>query len=105
MSEFKKIIPYLIVNAIAFYLLPNLISDTGTAMFILLIIIPLTCFLTGIVIGLKNRFKWYYPILVGLLFIPSVFISYNESALIYAPIYAVISSLGAFLGLIKFKKG
>lgn len=102
MNDFKKTMPYLILNIIAFYLLPNLISDTGSGMFILLIIIPLATLLSGILIGVKSCFKWYYPILVGLIFIPSIFIYYNESALVYAPIYGAISLTGAFLGKFFF---
>ncbi|WP_425539216.1 hypothetical protein [Microaceticoccus formicicus] len=103
MREFKKIVPYLVVNFIAFYLLPNLISDTGSGMFILLVIIPLTCVLTGIVLGMKNTFKWYYPVLVGLLFIPSIYIYYNESALVYAPAYGILALIGSLLGKMVFR--
>ncbi len=98
MKELKKAIPYLIVIIIAFYLLPNLIKDTGSGILMLLIVIPLTCFLTGLIFGIKNSFEWYFPVLVGLLFIPSIFIYYNESALIYAPVYGVLTLVGEIIG-------
>lgn len=100
MKEIKKSIPYLIVIIIAFYLLPNLIKDTGSGILMLLVVMPLTCLLTGFVFGRRNSFKWYFPVLVGILFIPSIFIYYNESALIYAPVYGVLSLVGVIIGWI-----
>ena len=58
----------------------------------------------------KNRIKYLYPVIISILFIPSVFIYYNESALIHSVWYLVISSIGMIIGLIinfissKFKR-
>lgn len=41
-----------------------------------------------------NKVKLLYPIVIAILFIPSVFIYYNESALIHAVWYLVISTVG-----------
>ena len=40
MKKFKKMLPYLIINAIVFYLTPFMIKDTGSGMLILLIGFP-----------------------------------------------------------------
>lgn len=98
MEKLKKMLPYLLINIGMFYLLPTLMKDTGSAMIILLILMPLGCFLTSLAYGVKNSFSWLYPIFVMLVFIPSIFIFYNESAFVYVFAYGVISLVGFFLG-------
>lgn len=98
MIKIKKLLPYLVVNLITFYILPILIRDTGTGMLILIIIIPLITFMTSLLYGLKNSFGWLYPLFVMAIFLPSIFIYYNESALIYTWIYGGLSLLGSFIG-------
>ena len=90
----KKMIPWLAVVAAAFYLLPLLIRDTGSAMVVLLVALPVLCFFVAFAYGVKNRFHWVFPLLCGVLFVPSVFIFYNVSALPYALIYGVIALVG-----------
>ena len=98
MIKIKKLLPYLVVNLLTFYILPIIIRDTGTGMLILIIIIPLITLMTSLLYGLKNSFEWLYPLLVMAIFLPSIFIYYNESALIYALIYGGLSLLGSFIG-------
>ena len=52
-----------------------------------------------------EEFKWkyIYPIIISILFIPSVFIYYNSSALIHAVWYLVDSGIGFLIGLIIYK--
>ncbi len=98
MIKIKKLLPYLVVNLLTFYILPIIIRDTGTGMLILIIIIPLITLMTSLHYGLKNSFEWLYPLLVMVMFLPSIFIYYNESALIYTLIYGGLSLLGSFIG-------
>lgn len=98
MEKLRKMIPYLLINIGIFYLMPILMKNTGSAILIMLFLIPLACFITSIAYGQKNSFYWLYPILVMLVFIPSIFIFYNESAFIYIFIYGIISGLGSFIG-------
>lgn len=97
-----KMIPYLLVNVAAFYLLPMIIQDTGSAMAVLLFALPFLCFLTSIVFGIKNRFNWVYPLVVALLFAPTIFIFYNESAVVYIAAYGVIALAGNLIGKIFY---
>ena len=94
----KKYIPYLIVNALAFYLEPLIITDTGSAMFVVLIFLPLVCFLSSIIYGVKHSFSILYPVLISLLFIPTIFIHYNSSASIYIIMYGLIALCGNLFG-------
>lgn len=98
MNRIKKLLPYLMVNIICFYLLTLLMKDTGSAMFILLFVIPVITFVNAIICGSKTSFDLLYPILVMVIFAPSIFIFYNESANIYIFIYGAISLMGLFVG-------
>ena len=98
MNRIKKLLPYLMVNIICFYLLTLLMKDTGSAMFILLFVIPVITFVNAIMCGKKNSFDILYPLLVMVFFVPYVLIYMNESATIYIFIYGVISLMGCFVG-------
>ena len=98
MNRIKKLLPYLMVNVICFYLLTLLMKDTGSAMFILLFAIPVITFVNAILCGRKNSLDILYPLLVMVIFVPYVFINMNESATIYIFIYGAISLIGCFVG-------
>lgn len=98
MNRIKKLLPYLMVNVICFYLLTLLMKDTGSAMFILLFAIPVITFVNAILCGRKNSFDLLYPFLVMVIFVPYVIMYMNESATIYIFIYGAISLIGCFVG-------
>lgn len=98
MKKYLHMLPYLLVNAISFYLLPMVIKDTGSAMAVMLVGLPVICFVTSIVYGIKNSFSWIYSLAVSLLFAPTIFIFYNESATVYIVTYGVIAVVGNFIG-------
>ncbi|MDP2814936.1 MAG: hypothetical protein Q8N92_10870 [Erysipelotrichaceae bacterium] len=103
MSEIKKMIPYLIAIATSFYLLPLLGSSTGDFMMIMLIVMPLTCLAISFIYGFKNGWSLLFPVVVGILFIPAIFIHFNSTAWVYIVGYAVISFAGVYFGK-TFKK-
>lgn len=94
----KKMLPFLIVVLLDFYLLPFLIKDTGSGMVILLFIIPVICLICSLIYGIKNTFKPIFPFVVTILFIPTIFIFFNSSAWIYIPINGLISFIGVYIG-------
>ena len=98
MDKIKKNWIYYLIIFIAFYLVPILIKDTGSGMFILLIVIPLITLITSIIYGLRNTFDFIYPLIVAILFIPTLFIYYNTSALVYVIAYSMIAVIGELLG-------
>lgn len=98
MSQCKRMLPYLLVMALDFYLLPFLISDTGTAMLILLIAVPLICVACSAVYGAKNGFHLLFCLLVAILFVPTIFVFYNSSAWIYVIGYGIAAIVGNALG-------
>lgn len=93
-----KMLPYLIILGLDFYLLPFLMRNTGAAMLIMLCIMPLLAFVTALVYGVRQGFNFWLPLAALLLFVPTIFIHYNASAWVYAPVYAVIVLLGNALG-------
>ena len=98
MEKLKKYLPYLLIDVLAFYGLPFFIRDTGTAMFILLLVLPVICFITALIFGRKYKFHITYTLAVAVLFTPSLFLFYNKSAWIYVPTFAGISLIGNLLG-------
>ena len=104
MEKFRKMLIYLIIIILAFYLAPFLIIDTGSGMFILLIAILIICLIVSLIYGMKNSFNWLFSLFVMLLFIPTIFIFYNDSAAIYILAYGIISVIGNFIGSLLFEK-
>lgn len=98
MQKVKKVIPYLLILVIDFYVLPVFIKGTGSGMIVLLIIMPLICLVNAIVYGIKQGFHMQIALFAGILFIPSIFIYYNSSAWVYALGYAFIALLGNTAG-------
>ena len=98
MDKLKKNIFIYILLVINFYILPTLIKDTGTAMIMLLVVIPMITLFISIYYGKKNGFDIWYVISVGFLFFPSIFILYNSSALIYVIVNTIIALIGNFVG-------
>lgn len=104
MEKLKKNWIYYFIMFIAFYLVPILIKDTGSGMTILLIVIPLITLITSLIYGLRNTFDFVYPLIVAILFIPTLFIYYNTSTWIYIIVYSVIAVIGELIGKILQKK-
>ncbi len=94
----RKMMPYLFVNMLAFYLLPMVIRDTGTAMAVMLVVIPLICVTVAIVYGAKNGFTWLYSTVVSFLFAPTIFVFYNYTAWVYVIGYGLLALAGNVIG-------
>ena len=92
------LLPYIAALAVDFYLLPILIKDTGAAMLLLLVVMPLTAFVTAVVCGLRNGFNILLPVAAVVLFIPTIFIYYNSSAWVYAVFYMAVVLAGNGVG-------
>lgn len=104
MEKIKKNWIYYLIIFIAFYLVPILIKDTGSGMTILLIVIPLITLINSLIYGLRNTFDFIYPLVVAIMFIPTLFIYYNASAWIYIISYSLIALIGELLGKTLQKK-
>ncbi len=96
MAKLRPMVPFLAVTALGLYLLPVFLK--GSEMGLMLIVLPALVFICAVVYGITNRFHWIYPLIVSALFVPTVYIYYNESALIYTIIFGVIALAGSLLG-------
>ena len=104
MKKLRDMIPYLAVIISDFYLLPFLIKDTGSAMLMLLVVVPLICFVCSLVYGIKNSFYLTYSIVVAILFIPTILIFFNSTAWVYIFGYGAIALVGNGIGMVFSKK-
>ena len=95
----KKELLFYIILILDFYLLPFFIRDTGSGMIFLLVIMPVICFITSYLYGVKNGFHVRFPLIAAALFAPSIFIFYNSSAWVYVAGYGVISLLGSLISI------
>lgn len=103
MKKYLKEIIILFLQLFMFYIFPLFAGPTDAMGMVVLII--LATFLLSIIIASisKEKIKYLYSIIIAILFIPSVFIYYNKSALIHSVWYFVISTIGLFIGSIIFK--
>ena len=104
MEKIKKNWIYYLIIFIAFYLVPILIKDTGSGMTILLIVIPLITLINSLIYGLRNTSDFIYPLVVEIMFIPTLFIYYNASTWNYSISYSLIALIGELLGKTLQKK-
>ena len=98
------LIPYVLVLAVDFYLLPLLMVGTGTAMLLMLFVMPLAAFITALACGMRRGFFLLLPAAAFVLFLPTIFIYYNASAWVYAAAYAIIGLAGNCAGRIFYGK-
>lgn len=103
-ERLRALFPYLLALVIDFYLLPMLGLDMAMAALMLLCVIPLLAFAVGAVYGLRNGFLGYLAAAAGLLFLPTIRLYYNASALVYAPLYAAVVLAGTGAGCLFHKK-
>ena len=103
MKRFIKETVILLIQLFMFYIYPIYAIKIDPMGMVLIII--LATLILSIIIGSisKEKIKYLYPIIIAILFIPSVFIYYNESALVHALWYLVISAIGLILGTIMNK--
>lgn len=103
MKTIKNMWIYLLVIIMDYYLLPLFIRDTGSAIIILLIMIPVICFICSVFYGVNNSFHWQYAVLTAILFIPGIFIYYNSSAWVYIIGYGIVALVGNVIGTLFYK--
>jgi len=106
MSYMKKYIKetvLLLIQLFMFYIFPLFAGPTDAIGMVFIIIV--TTFILSILMGIisKEKIKYLYPVIVSILFMPSIFIYYNSSAFVHSLWYLVISTIGLLLGTILSK--
>ena len=99
MKKYTKEIIIFAVQLFVFYIFPLFAGPTDAIGMVLLIIIS-TLWLSALVGSWSDKkIKFLYPVIVSVMFIPSVFMYYNSSALIHSLWYLAVSSIGVALGV------
>jgi len=103
MKNYIKEIIILVIQLFMFYIFPLFAGPTDAMGMVFLIWV--STIILGLIIAVisSNKIKYLYPIVISILFIPSVFIYYNESALMHSLWYLISSSIGALIGTIIYK--
>lgn len=98
MKKYIKEIVVGLIQLFMFYVFPLFAGPTD-AMGMVFLIIFMTALLSVALGMISNRkVKFLYPMLIGISFMPSVFIYYNESAMVHAVWYLVLSAMGILVG-------
>lgn len=99
MRKYIREIIILSFQIFLFYILPLFAGPTDIMGLIILLV--LGTFVLGLVMGIvsKLEFKYIYPIIVVLLFVPTVFIYYNETAFVHVLWHLVSSTIGEIIGI------
>ena len=103
---YKKELVILLIQLLVYYVLP-LFAGPADMMGLVVLIIFLT-FILSLLMGIisKKKIKFLFPLIVSIVFIPSVLIYYNDSAYIYIIWYLIDSIIGILTGtIIKFYLG
>ena len=103
MKNYIKEIVLLLIQLFMFYIFPLFAGPTDAMGMVFLIII--STFILSILMGIisKAKLKYLYPVVVSILFIPSIFIYYNSSAFVHSLWYLVVSIIGLLVGSILSK--
>ena len=103
MKKYIVEIIILIIQLCIFYIFPMFAGPTDIMGMI--IIILFVTFILSILLGWmsKNTLKLFVPLIISILFIPSVYIYYNETALVHAVWYMCTSFVGLMVGCVVRK--
>lgn len=87
-----------------FYIYPMFMSKVGPIAMV--IVILLTTLFLSLLLGVisRSKIKFLYPFVIALLFLPTVWVYYNESAMVHAIWYLVVSGIGVCVGSFIYAK-
>jgi len=98
MKKYRAELLILSIQCFMFYIFPYFAGPTDAMGMVVLILITTLC-LSALLGSISDKWiKFSYPVAIALLFIPSVFIHYNESAIIHALWYLTVSAVGLLTG-------
>ena len=102
MKKYIKEIIIFVIQMFMFYIFPLFAGPTDAMGMVLLILLS-TIILSMVMSAVShNKIKYVYPVIIAICFIPSVFIYYNESALVHALWYFVTGYIGCVIGIVIY---
>lgn len=100
MQRYGKELIIMVIQVMLFYLFPMAVGSKGAILMVLLLLMLTFVLSLTLACISKNKVKYFYPVAAAILFIPSVFIYYNSSALIHAVWYFAVSAIGMGIGAV-----
>lgn len=98
MKKYWKELTALVIQLLMFYVLPLFAGPTDAMGMVFLILF--SAILLGFLLGVlsKGWIKFLYPLAIAVLFIPSLPIYYDMSAIVHSLWYLVVSAAGMAVG-------
>lgn len=99
MRKYIKESTVLLIQILVFYVTPLFAGPTDIMGMVLLML--MNTFILSLIIGSisNKKIKYLYPIITAIIFIPSVYIYYNDTALVHYIWYLVCSLIGMIIGV------
>lgn len=103
MKNIKNLILILLVGIFIYYIIPwfangmNSNDANNFAVVCVLFINSIYAIISGFLLTKFNNFRWYYSLVIGILFMLSVFLHYNLSTIIYTLLYMLEAMVGSSL--------
>lgn len=104
-ERLKLLAPTIIVLGIVDFILPYFMAkDMGSSMLLLWGIQPVCCLVCGLLLGKKAGFVWYGGLLTLGMFLLSIPVYYNTSALVYGVVDAGVALAGCLVAVSLWHK-
>lgn len=103
MKSFKYLIWIILIGLFIYYIIPEFANGMSEkdannfAALSVLFINSIYSIVSGFILTKFNGFKWYYSVIIGILFIPAVFLNYNTGTAIYSILYMLEVMIGSGL--------
>ncbi len=91
---------YVLVQLLIYHASVFFIVDTGSGIFVLLIILPLATALIALTYGYRHGVHLLYPFVTAFIFLTVIVLHLNDSAYIYTFSYGLIALIAMVLGKI-----
>jgi len=98
MKKYIKEIFIFLIQFATYYIYPNFALNPMGMVFMIMFLTFILSIISGVI--LNNKIKCFYPLFISMLFIPSVFLYYNSSALVHFLWYFIVSSIGITIGIV-----
>ncbi|WP_456317662.1 hypothetical protein [Solobacterium moorei] len=102
----KSRVTMIVLLVIWYIVFPFMLVDTGSAIYLLLLINPILSIVSGLIYGKLQGFDWLILWFVAFLFIPVIYFRMDGQwdCMIYPGIYSILMSLGMVVGKMFQKK-
>lgn len=103
MKNVKNLIFVLLIGIFVYYIIPIFVNGMSEidannfAVLCVLFINSIYAIVSSFILAKLNNFKWYYSIIIGILFIPASLLHYNLSTMIYTLLYILEAMIGSSL--------